>query len=88
MSSVIQERYNIYPLGVNATFTAPSGTPVALGGFLCITSGNVTVTKQDGAVVIAAFPVTAGAYAPMPFYIGNEFTFVLAGGASGSLAAY
>jgi hypothetical protein len=81
--STFKERYAPLVLGVNAT---GSLTGDMIGGFLAITAGTVTVVRADGSSVIAAFPVAAGAYYPMPFYIGaNGGTVTLAGGASGVL---
>lgn len=58
-----------------------------IGGFLCITSGTVTLTRNDGTVLINAFPVTAGQWYFMPFHVGQHGgTFTTAGGASGTLA--
>lgn len=85
MSSIVQERYTPVPIAVSGTYIFPSGTYTGIGGLLCITAGTITVTRGDGTVVIAAFPVTAGTYIPMPFYVGNGATVVLAGGASGVL---
>ena len=68
-----------------STFVFPQGSPTGIGGFLCITAGTITVTRADGVVIINAFPMTAGTYIPMPFYLGAGATVVLGAGASGVL---
>jgi hypothetical protein len=85
LADFIQERYHAYPIAVNGTYAFPSGTPTNLAGFLCITSGTLTATRATGAILINAFPVTAGVYYPMPFHIGAGASVTLAGGASGTL---
>ena len=85
MSNLIQERYVPVPLSANATYTFPSGSPTGVSGFLCVTSGTLTLTRADGRVVINGIAVTAGNYLPMPFYVDSGAVVVLAGGASGTL---
>lgn len=85
MSNLIQERYVPVPIGVNGTYEFSSGSPSGIAGFLCVTAGNLTVTRADGVVVVNAVPVTAGTYLPMPFYVGPDSTVVLSVGASGTL---
>lgn len=81
----MQLRYSPLPVGLNATVNI---TQNEIGGFLAITAGNITLTKADGTVVFSAFPVTAGSWTFLPFYIGhNGGTLTAAGGASGVLAA-
>jgi hypothetical protein len=86
---VIQERYAPLVVGVNATVTINNQ---AVAGFVCQTAGTVTLTSAavDGApavTILSAFPVTAGVYYPLPFFLGkNGGTFTTAGGASGTLA--
>lgn len=83
-----QERYQPVLIGVNGTFEIDGNS---LGGFLCVTAGNITVTKVNeisGAndTIINALPVTPGIYYPLPFFLGsNGGTFTAAGGASGTL---
>lgn len=81
-------KYTPVPLGVSATYVFPSGSPIAIEGFLAVTAGTITVTRRDGVVLINAFPVTAGQWYFMPFHVGHEATVVLAGGASGTLATF
>lgn len=84
--SAYQERYSPIVVGVNATVQL---TGSAVGGFLCLTGGTITVTKNTAAGVVTivnAVPVTAGVYTPMPFYLGPDGGSVtLGGGASGTL---
>lgn len=81
----IQERYRPTVMAANATVTTPSS---GLGGFLCVTSGTITVTMNNTAAtpMLTAFPVLAGVYYPLVM-LGdiNGNTVVLAGGASGTL---
>lgn len=85
MSNLIQERYVPVPIAANATYTFPSGSPTGVAGFLCVTSGTLTLTRADGLVVINGIAVTAGNYLPMPFYVNSGAVVVLSGGASGTL---
>lgn len=83
---VVQERYTPLLLTANSTSTLTAGS---LSGFLCKTAGTITVTKNGGDVVVDAFPVAAGVYYPMPFFLGGAGGKVtLAGGASGTLAIF
>ena len=81
-------KYTAVPMGVSSTYVFPSGSPIAIEGFLAVTSGTMTVSKRDGTVLINAFPVTGGQWYFMPFHVGHEGTVVLAGGASGTLATF
>lgn len=85
MANVVSERYNPEVVGVNATITL---TADSIGGFLCVTSGTVTVVDARGTTVVNALPVTAGGYYPIPFYLeGAGGTVTTAGGASGTVGA-
>lgn len=79
----VKERFAPHTIAANSTINLTGDT---VGGFLCKTSGTITITKTDGTVVVSAHPVTAGVYTPIPFYIGtNGGTATTAGGASGVL---
>jgi len=86
---VIQERYAPLVVGVNATVTLNNQS---VAGFLCQTAGTITLTAASTAenptiTILSAFPVTAGVYYPIPFFLSkNGGTFTTAGGASGTLA--
>jgi len=81
--SDIKERYRPLPIAVN---TAVPFTSQQIGGFLCQTAGTVSLTTVSGTVILNAFPVLAGVYYPMPFYVHTQGgTFTTAGGASGVL---
>lgn len=74
-----------FPVGVNATVVFDSN---AVEGFLCVTSGAITITKTgNGAgTVLNAFPVTAGSWFKLPFFLSTEGGSIIAsGGASGTL---
>ena len=80
----VRERYTATVVAVNATVTVNSNM---IGGFLCKTSGTVTAIDANGNTIVNAFPVTAGTYFPMPFFMGSVGgSFIAAGGASGTLA--
>ena len=87
--SQIQERYRPLPMAANATATLVASNNIA--GFLAVTAGTLTVVDSNGVTVVAAVPVTAGIYTPMPFRLsggGSPPTVALAGGASGTLGVY
>lgn len=85
---IIRERYTPIVMDVNGTVSFRSN---ASGCFLCATDGTITLIakKADGkpqTTLLSAFPVKAGTYYPLPFYLGAEGgTFTTAGGASGVL---
>ncbi len=83
----VQERYTPIPVPVNTTLRV---TSQALGGFVCSTSGTITIVRNDGGnsttTLLNAMPVTQGIYYPLPFYLGQYGgTFTTAGGAIGLL---
>jgi hypothetical protein len=84
----VQERYSPYPVAANTTIQMSAN---AVGGFLCIATGTITIVRnasgsQPSLTVVAAFPVAAGTYYPMPFYMGTEgFSFTTSLTASGVL---
>lgn len=87
MSAVVVERYSAIPIGVN---TAVKTTATGMAGFLCITSGAITVQDGLGNTLVNAFPCTAGNFYPMPFRLqhsqsNNGSTITTSGGASGTL---
>lgn len=84
----IKERYTPIVLPANTTVLIPESM---IGGFLCTTTGTLTISRNacDGqlaGVIINALAVTAGVYYPMPFYLGqNGGSATTAGGAVGTL---
>ena len=86
MSLPVYPRFEGVSIPTAGTYVFPSGAPVAIGGFLCVTAGTLTLTKADGTVLINAFPLTAGTYVPMPFHCGPGATVTLGTGCSGTLA--
>lgn len=85
MSGTVQERYQGLLMGVNAVVATPANS---IGGFLCKTSGTITIVRgfSNPVTVVDTFPITAGVYYPMPFELGSRGgTVTLAGGASGTL---
>lgn len=86
--SNVREQFRAQPLGVNAAVKIGGS---GLGGFLAVTSGTLTISSiVDGVAVtmVAAVPVTAGIFTPLPFLFQNSegATITLGGGASGTLA--
>lgn len=80
----VKETYRATAVGVNSTtrFTAE-----AVGGFLALTTGTLSISDNAGNAIVAAVPVTAGLYTPMPFFVSyNGGSITTAGGASGYLA--
>ena len=79
---VIQEQYTPQPMAANTSFTTGSQR---VGGFICTVSGSLTITTPSGTIV-NALPVTAGAYFPLPVFLGTSgATVTLSGGAAGTL---
>lgn len=87
MSGIDQLRYNPLPIGANSTVTI---TGSRVGGFLCTTSGTLTITRNNGngtsTTIVNALAVTAGEWVFIPFYLGQwGGTATTAGGAVGVL---
>lgn len=85
--SAVRERYSPVVIAADGTILLSTGQ---VGGFLCLTSGTITVTRnnEDGTttVIVNGVPVTAGVYTPIPFLLSSHGgTVTLAGGASGTL---
>ena len=85
--STVKERYAPVVIAANGTATINSEQ---VGGFLALTAGTITITRnnEDGTttVIVNAVPVTAGIWTPIPFLVGfHGATCTLAGGASGTL---
>lgn len=81
--SVVQERYQPKPMAANSSLKV---SKQSIGGFLCVTSGSVTVKDYVGNDLVDELPVTAGVYHPIPIYLGpHGGTIELGGGASGTL---
>jgi len=84
----VQERYNPIVVGTNSTVRITGDN---VGGFVCTVSGTITLVanaadSKPQTTLLTNFPVTAGVYHPLPFYLGkNGGTFTTAGGASGLL---
>lgn len=54
--------------------------------FLPVTAGFITITSSSGIVLLNLFPVSAGVWVPLDFYVGhNSAVVTLTGGASGTL---
>jgi len=79
----VQERYT--PQVVAANTTVPLGNSIA--GFVCTSSGTITIVNSVGVTLLSAFPVTGGQIYSFPWYLGTsgKSTFTTAGGAAGVL---
>lgn len=85
----IRERYQPYLVSVDGTQVL---TGVNVGGFLCKTSGTISLVQADSTVIVDEVPVTAGGYYPIPALLKTGgaaagASFTCAGGASGTLFA-
>lgn len=79
---IVRERFQPLVVGINTTVQI---TEQALGGFVCQTSGTITVTNSRGDIILNAFPVAGGATYSLPFYLGHNGGYITtAGGASGT----
>lgn len=59
------------PLAANASQNlGPGMDSVCL--FLPTVSGTITITSDKGVVLLNAYPVTAGVYVPLDFYVGGN----------------
>lgn len=88
--TAVTERYSPVVVGVNATVASNSAN--SLGGFLCVTSGVISLTNNSNLqgtsqtlTLFTNFPVQAGVYYPLPFRVNGGYTFTAGGGASGVL---
>lgn len=83
--TIANPRSDAVLIGANATVTLTKAK--ALNGFACKTAGTLSVTTAGGKAILSAFPVAAGAYLPLPFYLeGTGAVVTTAGGASGTIA--
>lgn len=80
----VQEAFT--PLRVTAASTVLFAGAGLLGGFLCTTSGTVTVQDGTGADIVSAIAVTPGQFVSMPFACGKGATILLTGGCIGTVA--
>ena len=86
----VAERYSPRPVAANGVITDYGVN--SIGGFLCVTSGTLTLTNNSNirgvaepVVLFTNLPVTAGVYYPMPFRVNGGFTLTCSSGASGVL---
>lgn len=79
----IHENYLASKLAASGQITL---RPCKLGGFMCSTSGTVTLRNgnDSGTIVVATFPVTAGVWHACPLYFGSGCYADLASGATGT----
>ena len=79
-----RERFRAQPMGANASYKVGGAS---IGGFVCVTTGTLTVTDADATVLVAAVPVTAGQCLAIPIFFNTSAggTVTLAGGAVGTL---
>jgi hypothetical protein len=78
------EAFTPVRLTISGQVKSGAGT---LGGFLCTTTGTVTLydgTDATGTAMVSSFPVTAGVFHPAPFSFGTGLYATLGGGAAGT----
>jgi len=68
-----------------ANTATPAVVQKGVGGFLCTTSGTLTVVV-GGVTLCTALAVTAGVFHSIPFACDGAATFTTAGGAVGTMA--
>lgn len=87
-TQAIRERYTPVVIAADSTNEITNNS---IGGFLCSTDGTITLIAfaADGkaqTTLLTDFPVTAGIYYPLPFYLGKlggSFSTVGAAGVLG-----
>lgn len=61
----------------------------AAHSFFAVTAGTITITRSNSAVVLNAYPVTAGQWVELEMNVDpNGWTLTTAGGASGTVTVY
>ncbi len=80
----VRERFRAQPMGANASYKVGGAS---IGGFICVTSGTLTVTDADATVLVNGVAVTAGLMIAIPIFFNTSAggTVTLAGGAVGTL---
>lgn len=82
---VVQESFS--PVVIVANGAAITQAIGSMGGFCCVNSGSLKVTKTSGGgTIVDTCAVTAGVFLPMPFVFAESWTVTLSGGAAGTLA--
>ena len=83
MSGQTKQYYAMHPMGVNAS----RNLGATIAGFLPVVSGTLTITAEDGTVLVNAVPITAGTYLPCPGLLPTTgvHKITLGGGAAGTL---
>lgn len=77
-------RYHALIVPITNSVLLPNNC-IAVGSFLAVTAGTISLVTADGTAKLTAFPVTAGQVVPMHLICGPNSTFSTAGGASGTL---
>lgn len=79
--------YKALPIAADTT-TVIQGSHI--GGFLCTTTGTITINRIDEGittVIVDELPVTAGQWVDLPFYVGTDArSNIVTTGAAGTLA--
>lgn len=80
---LVNESYSPVAVAAGATVTF---TANRVGGFLCTTSGTITVKDGAGNTVVNALAVTAGVFHPIPFILNNNLNGISGGSVVSSSA--
>lgn len=80
----VKEHYAAHPMAANSSRKCG----VTIAGFLCTVAGTITITDDDGTILLNALPITAnGLFIRIPLLTNTSAgcTVSLAGGAAGTL---
>lgn len=77
-------RYHALLVPVTTAVPLPNNA-IAVGSFLAVTAGTISLQVKDGSYKLNAFPVAAGQVVALHMLCGNDAVFTSAGGASGTL---
>lgn len=55
-------------MGAGSTFRVNG---INLAGFLCTVAGSMTITDQDGTILVNALPLTAGTFVRIPLLFNS-----------------
>lgn len=83
MASPVNEVTTAKALGANGSYTLPPGGVIC--GFLCTTTGTITVVDSANNTMVAPFTCSAATWYPMPFACPIGATVTCSNGAAGTL---
>lgn len=86
MSTYDRLRYDPIVVAAGATVQI---TRSSIGGFVCTTTGTITLVRNDGngatTTLLNALPVTEGQFIHLPIYLGNAGATLTSASAVGVL---